>query len=100
MHAIVVIHPIPRTIWECVHSSERTDSTGDLETAFDLVVRVVVSEVRVGPVCREAGDVGAQGVPVLSAVDVEIGRVAGQTTEGVRECAGSLPRLSDTKGYE
>ena len=52
------------------------------------------------PVGGEPGDVGSQRVPVLRAVDVQVGGVAGEASQRVGERAGCLARLRDAERDE
>ena len=83
MDAIVIVGHVTWAIGEGMKGNERSESAESREATTDLIVGVVVGEVRDRPVGCQPRDVGPERVPILSTVNVEIGRITRQATKSV-----------------
>ncbi len=91
--AVVVVGHIARPFGEDLDGGEVSPVRLGGDPLLDLVVGVTVRVVRRGAVGGDPRDVGLQRIPVLSAVDIEVGGLSRQPLEGVGELTGRLAGL-------
>ena len=80
--------------WTVAKSPRCAARVADSQPTANLLIHVIVGEVRYGPVLRQPGNRRLQREPVALTIDVEVGRLVSQTAKGVAEGGRSLPRLN------